>query len=472
MVGSGSLRPPRSRHGIGLESAMRSWGWPALGVWLAVFVLLFPTSALGQEEATEQSLPPQTPEPEQSPEEAPTSPGRLGLWRRLQGRPEQPTAIEEVIRHLFRPRSVPPVSLSPAQVATQYGSSVVTVRGYDKDGKAIQMGSGIIIGQAEAALFVLTNHHVASGAASLEVVTKDGPRFPVSTIQGASSQVDLALLRAPVGGDLHMPDVYGGSAKDLLPGERVTAIGNPLGLERTVSEGIVSAIRAIRETTLIQTTAPVSPGSSGGPLFNDFGELVGLMTGSIPEGQNLNLAVAIDHLVDLLDGESIRLPRATESRDTGRIGETPSASPTPGIPVVEAGLLFAGIFFSIWWFSVIILPIVYGFPRAFYWVARGLAKWRAPAYYLLTPVIWTIVFTATIIVLQVYWSGVVEFLRHSRGFGVGQLLGLFIAIGRAVLSKSARLDMSRDFLSFMIPHLTPTGVAAIEEASLADRGAS
>jgi hypothetical protein len=83
-------------------------------------------------------------------------------------------------------------------------------------------------------------------------------------------------------------------------GDHVVAIGAPLGLENTVSEGIVSALRDITGTHVIQTTASISPGSSGGPLLNDYGRVIGLTTSTVRNGQNLNFVIASSHISDLL----------------------------------------------------------------------------------------------------------------------------------------------------------------------------
>ncbi|MBI3781683.1 MAG: trypsin-like peptidase domain-containing protein, partial [candidate division NC10 bacterium] len=124
-------------------------------------------------------------------------------------------------------------------------------------------------------------------------------------------------------------------------------IGNPLGLERSVSEGLVSAIRKVDGVTLIQTTAPISPGSSGGPLFNVFGELVGLMKGSLPEGQNVNVAVAIDHLVDLEVTTPVRLKPLGDLETASATNGAPLLGLAAFIPLLLMGVAFAFLLRSI-----------------------------------------------------------------------------------------------------------------------------
>jgi len=83
----------------------------------------------------------------------------------------------------------------------------------------------------------------------------------------------------------------------------VVAIGAPLGLESTVSEGIVSALRNAGGTHIIQTTASISPGSSGGPLFDEYGRVIGLTTATMRDGQNINFVIRVQHISELLNNK-------------------------------------------------------------------------------------------------------------------------------------------------------------------------
>jgi len=98
-----------------------------------------------------------------------------------------------------------------------------------------------------------------------------------------------------------LPHVTLGSSRDLAVGDKVVAIGSPQGLENTVSDGILSAVREYKSTRYLQITAPVSAGSSGGPVLNAIGKTVGIATFQFEEGQNLNFAVAVEHLVPLME---------------------------------------------------------------------------------------------------------------------------------------------------------------------------
>src|SRR5207253_1777785 len=109
-------------------------------------------------------------------------------------------------------------------------------------------------------------------------------------------------------------------------GEEVVAIGNPLSLESTVSNGIVSGIRAVKEDSdkYLQITAPISPGSSGGPLFNTAGEVIGITTLHLKGGENLNFAIPINDAKRLLRTNSSRLQNLPDELDTAHTGESPS----------------------------------------------------------------------------------------------------------------------------------------------------
>src|SRR6201999_60661 len=92
-----------------------------------------------------------------------------------------------------------------------------------------------------------------------------------------------------------------GDSDKTRPGDSVVAIGNPLGLENTVSNGLISARRKFDEgVEVLQISAPIAPGSSGGPIFNDHGEVIGIATAILEEGQNLNFGMPVAYLAPML----------------------------------------------------------------------------------------------------------------------------------------------------------------------------
>lgn len=176
---------------------------------------------------------------------------------------------------------------SSADIVARVKPSVVSIITLDKDGKPLMLGSGFCVGLNR----IITNKHVIKGATSIQVSTGNGIKYRVVQPASIDGTGDLALLETE-----NLPtDVRPLSLSPSRPreGDRVIVIGNPLGfLEGSVTDGIVSAFRSIDGLgDLIQITAPISPGSSGSPVVNGNGEVVGVATLNLPGGQNLNFAI-------------------------------------------------------------------------------------------------------------------------------------------------------------------------------------
>ena len=158
--------------------------------------------------------------------------------------------------------------------------------------KERSLGSGFII---SADGYILTNNHVVDGADEIKVKLADGRSFP-ATIKGGDVKLDLALLKIDTGESLPVAKL--GDSGKLQVGEWVIAIGNPFGLEQTVTVGIVSAkgrvIGAGPYDEFIQTDASINPGNSGGPLFNLAGEVIGINTAIIANGQGIGFATPVN----------------------------------------------------------------------------------------------------------------------------------------------------------------------------------
>lgn len=193
---------------------------------------------------------------------------------------------------------------SVTEVVQKVKPSVVTVITYDGAGKEEGLGTGFFVDESH----VITNYHVIDGVAKAEIKTADGKTYKVKGIAGSDQVADIARL------ELSSP-VTGAKVLTLaktLPkeGERIVVVGSPLGLEHTVSDGIVSAIREIPGVgKYIQVTAPISPGSSGSPVVNLKGEVVGVVCSFLAEGQSLNFAVAAEHVLALKSMETTALGR-------------------------------------------------------------------------------------------------------------------------------------------------------------------
>lgn len=156
-----------------------------------------------------------------------------------------------------------------------------------------RVGTGFVIDRDGA---IATNLHVVVGAAEIKVRTLDGTVLAVPRVLALDPDHDLALIDVDPRKPLPMLSL--GDSDKVSTGDPVIAIGNPLGvLDYTVSDGLISNVRAVTpELTLLQISAPISQGSSGGPLFNSFGEVIGVATAIFNEGQNLNFGVPSNYV--------------------------------------------------------------------------------------------------------------------------------------------------------------------------------
>ena len=188
--------------------------------------------------------------------------------------------------------------------------SVVTILTYDKNGKGLMQGSGFFIRKDGD---IITNRHVLQGASSADVKTAQGRMYPVTRVVAEDKEGDLILVSVDIPPDAVYPLSVSASIPEV--GERVLVIGSPLGLEKTVSDGIVSAVREIPQFgKIIQITAPISPGSSGSPVVNMKGEAIGVATLQTVEGQNLNFAVSGERIAKLKADKGQRLAEWEEGR--------------------------------------------------------------------------------------------------------------------------------------------------------------
>lgn len=171
-------------------------------------------------------------------------------------------------------------------------SSIVMISVHDTKGDVRGTGSGIMIGEGG---YILTNFHVVSHGRFYSVrMEEDENIYQTDELIKYHDTLDLAVLR--IDKRLTPLPVYKGGAK-LVRGQKVVAIGSPLGLFNSVSDGIISGFRTIDGVNMIQFTAPTSPGSSGGAVLNMQGEVIGISTAGIDSGQNINLAVGYENIL-------------------------------------------------------------------------------------------------------------------------------------------------------------------------------
>ena len=128
--------------------------------------------------------------------------------------------------------------------------------------------------------------------------------------------------------------------------------------------------------------------------------------------------------------------------------------------LVEVGLFVSGFLLGMVWCTAVILPLFVALPRALVWAGRGLIRPRGAFRYLIPPAIWLGVLLAAAFFLYVVFPKTLSYLNESRSFTWGQNLAVFFLLGRAVLSKSGRADLTNDFLGFMQPYFTNSGAEA------------
>jgi tetratricopeptide (TPR) repeat protein len=209
--------------------------------------------------------------------------------------------------------------------------AVVAIATYDADGEPVMTGSGFFLRPGE----VVTNLHVIRGAKRCEVKTLDGKGkvFPVTGTLAVDEEGDLALLSV----DMPRERPRASEIATALPdeGESIFVIGNPLKLEGSVTDGIVSAVREVPNVgKIIQITAPISHGNSGSPVFNLKGQVIGVVTVKVTNGQNINLAIGVARLAELRPGQ-LRSLSALPARD--RNGDVADSSYRTGLDSLWLG---------------------------------------------------------------------------------------------------------------------------------------
>lgn len=236
-------------------------------------------------EATTEALPTpvEQPKQEQSPVVAPVKKRKKTGW--IIGAAVVLVAL--VIGVLFLFRSIPfSENASAIEVAD---ASVVTIFCYDYDGELAATGSGFVAFDGQT---IITNYHVMTSAYTCKVSTNQDISYEVSKILCYSKEQDIAILQ--VAKDTDLQPLTLGDSSTIKKGETVVAIGSPLGIKNTVSTGVLSGRLMEDGMDVLQFTAPISSGSSGGALFDNNGDVIGITYASYIDGQNLNLAIPIE----------------------------------------------------------------------------------------------------------------------------------------------------------------------------------
>lgn len=180
------------------------------------------------------------------------------------------------------------------QIAQKAFPSVVLLVMEDANGQPVSMGSGFFVREG----IITTNLHVIEGAArGYAKLIGQKRKYEIPGTVGIDETSDLVLLAV---NGAKAPSLPLGDSAEVMVGDEVYVVGNPLGLEGTFSQGIVSGVRQFGSDTLLQITAPISPGSSGGPVLNSDGKVIGIAMATFESGQNLNFAIPASYLASLL----------------------------------------------------------------------------------------------------------------------------------------------------------------------------
>jgi len=212
-------------------------------------------------------------------------------------------------------------ALSPEEIFERLEPSVWVVRTFDAQDKPVGLGSAIVIDKGR----LVTNCHVLGRVKSIKIA--HGQQTYPATLEFPDVERDLCLISVP---DLPAPAVPLGQIAQLKVGQKVYAIGSPRGLELTMSDGIISALRDISDgSPLIQTTASISKGSSGGGLFDANAKLIGITTFQNTEGQNLNFAHPAAWILEVPERARAVLAARAEKLAAEKLAVAASAQSAP-----------------------------------------------------------------------------------------------------------------------------------------------
>ena len=220
-------------------------------------------------------------------------------------------AVSRIILPSLRSDVWSPLTLPPAELYARCVDAVFTISTYGKDGELIRDGSGFFISESGLAA---TNAHVLDNAESAVITLHDGRELDVLGVNAYNAEYDLAVFTVKGSGFSRL--ALGDSDKILI-GSVLYAIGSPLSLSGSISDGVVShTVREYAGTLYFQFTAPISFGSGGGPVIDKNGRVIGVACSSFNYAQNLNLAVPVNLIKQLKIGETRRMSLFT-AVDTG-----------------------------------------------------------------------------------------------------------------------------------------------------------
>jgi len=203
------------------------------------------------------------------------------------------------------------------EIVAKAKSAVVQIITLDQNRQPLKTGTGFFVSGDG---YLLTNNHVIDGGSYFTARTSSGATYTFESVVVRSADPDLAELKFTT---TDVPHLQLGSSDKAVEGQKVLVIGNPEGLQGTVSDGIISAFRD--NGTYIQITAPVSPGSSGSPVLDEAGQVIGMATLVYREGQNLNFAISADRIkyyllyeINKSQAQTTPSPTPPETRNTAQ----------------------------------------------------------------------------------------------------------------------------------------------------------
>jgi len=211
------------------------------------------------------------------------------------------------------PKSLP-------ELAKKVRPSVYMITEYDSSGRELSAGTGFMV-NAEGKM--ITNKHVIEKGATFKVKSSTGGTFNVLRVVATDTKNDLAILKVECQG---VEFLQLGESENIEAGVRLAVVGSPLGLAGSLSEGIVSAIRMENQQRWIQMTAAISPGSSGSPVLNEAGEVIGVATATMVHGQALNMAVPVEAVKKLM-----------QAPEAAAVAAAAAIAPVEGVAAVAAG---------------------------------------------------------------------------------------------------------------------------------------
>ena len=217
----------------------------------------------------------------------------------------------------------------------QAADSVFMLEVYGSNRSRMAIGSGFIAFENN---LIVTNYHVIEGASYIIANSDDEERYPVVSIVATDEELDIAFLR--LGSDVSYTPLVLDPDMDLKRSMRVVAIGSPAGLMNTISIGNISAFYHDSSKDWIQFTAPISSGSSGGPLLNDEGKVIGVTTATYTSAQNVNMAVRASDVVKVYNSWT-KYPGSYSSTPTVSGTNIPSG-PTQGTDVTMVYVTSSG----------------------------------------------------------------------------------------------------------------------------------